>query len=97
MKKRDQFLICSLAVLACLLAVMMQSALAQTGGGYDLAWNTLEGGGMPVSTGGDYILTGTFGQSDAGAALSGDGYKLDGGFWNGSLSYQINLPLITRE
>jgi len=57
------------------------SALAQTGGSYDLTWNTIDGGGGR-STGGPYTLTGTIGQPDAGAMSGGD-YELLGGFWPG--------------
>jgi hypothetical protein len=46
--------------------------------------NTLRGsftGGGTTSTGGEYVLRGSIGQPDAGAALTGDGYTLVGGFW----------------
>lgn len=46
---------------------------AQSGGGYDLTWSTLDGGGAMFSTGGGYSLGGTLGQPDAGAASSGGG------------------------
>jgi hypothetical protein len=77
---------------------------AQAQGGYDLSWWTVDGGGGTVSDGGSqYSLTGTVGQPDAGAALTGGGYKLVGGFWNaggpakGSDANNIYLPLILRE
>ncbi len=54
--------------------------LAQTGGGYDLTWWTVDGGGGTVS-GAGYTLMGTAGQPDAGAPLTGGGYTLTGGFW----------------
>jgi hypothetical protein len=69
-------------------------AVAQTGGGYDLTWSTIDGGGGN-STGGGYQLTGTLGQSDAGATLSGGGYSLSGGFWGGvAIESKVYLPLI---
>ena len=55
---------------------------AQTGGGYDLTWNTMDGGGG-LSSGGDYSVYGTIGQPDAGAMNGGD-YSLQGGFWHAS-------------
>jgi hypothetical protein len=71
-------------------------AVAQTGGGYDLTWNTIDGGGG-TSTGGGYQLSGTLGQPDAGATLSGGVYSLSGGFWGGVLiGSQVFLPLILR-
>ena len=48
-------------------AVRASIAHAQTGGGYDLTWNTIDGGGYMFSTGGGYSLGGTMGQPDAGA------------------------------
>jgi len=56
------------------------SAFAQIGGAYDLTWNTIDSGGVMRSTGGDYELSGTIGQPDAGN-LSGGVYNLTGGFW----------------
>ena len=71
------------------------TALAQTGGGYDLTWNTIDGGGG-ISSGGAYTLSGTIGQPDAGQ-LSGGVYTLNGGFWGGVLDLsRIFLPVIMR-
>lgn len=70
-------------------------ALAQTGGGSELTWLTIDGGGG-TSTGGGYSLSGTIGQPEAGA-LSGGGYVLDGGFWAGGANrYAVYLPLVVR-
>ena len=73
-------------------------ALAQSGGGYDLSWNTVDGGGYTFSAGGDYTLGSTIGQPDAGE-LSGGGYVLGGGFWRGGAvaQYRIYLPLVLRN
>lgn len=87
---------------ALLLAVLLSLALAvgaaaQSGGGYDLSWNTLDGGGHTWSTGGSYSLGGTIGQPDAGV-LSGGSYTLAGGFWCGAaVHYGIYLPLVMRN
>lgn len=71
-------------------------ALAQSGGGYDLAWSTVDGGGYTFSSGGDYSLGGTIGQPDAGV-LSGGDYTLIGGFWgSGAVTHKLYLPLILR-
>ncbi len=56
------------------------TALAQSGGTYDLSWNTIDGGGATFSSGGSYVLGGTVGQPDAGQ-MSGGNYALAGGFW----------------
>ena len=49
--------------LLSLLLLPLNSA-AQSGGGYDLAWSTTDGGGGTSSNGG-YTLAGTIGQPDA--------------------------------
>lgn len=85
------------AVLALLLVTSV--ALAQSGGGYDLSWSTVDGGGYTFSVGGDYELGGTVGQHDAGY-MSGGGYSLWGGFWPGSAvekDYYGYLPLALRR
>lgn len=72
-------------LLACaLLAACTPSmASAQSGGAYNLEWNTLTGGGQTFATGGSYRLGGTTGQADAGV-LAGGAYSLAGGFWGSS-------------
>ena len=73
---------------------------AQTGGSYDLRWNTVDNGGG-AGVGGAYTLNGTIGQFDAGGATGGT-YTLGGGFWGGSgIPLQepvepVFLPLIRR-
>ncbi len=54
-------------------------AFAQSGGTFDLSWNTIDGGGG-TSTGGTFTLNGTAGQSDAGT-LGGGTFILRGGYW----------------
>jgi hypothetical protein len=72
-------------------------ASAQSGGGYDLTWNVIAGGGG-TSTGGAYSLSGTIGQSDASPVpLSGGSYTLNGGFWNDALNVlRLFMPVIQR-
>ena len=84
-----------LAGVLVLLAVGAAGARAQTGGGYDLTWWTVDGGGGTLS-GGGYTLMGTVGQADAGPALAGGGYALEGGFWAGAARYRVYLPLVVR-
>ena len=85
-----------LALAALLLLAGGAMVYAQTGGGYDLSWNTMDGGGAMFSTGGSYSLGGTIGQPDAGK-LSGGGYTLVGGFWSGTpAGVSIYLPLVLK-
>lgn len=86
-----------LLVLAWALLWAASTTLAQTGGGYDLTWNSIDGGGAMLSTGGGYELGGTIGQPDAGM-LSGGGYMLVGGFWGGvTSSFGIYLPVVLKN
>ena len=86
----------AIALLGALLA-LSGLALAQTGGPYDLTWNTVEGGGATFSTGGSYALGGTAGQADAGAHTGGD-YAQQGGFWvNGTVWHNAYAPVVRRQ
>src|SRR5688572_20213850 len=80
MKRPLTILLATLTLLALTLSVGL--AYGQAGGGYDLSWSTVDGGGGTFSTGGSYSLGGTIGQHDAGS-MSGGTYSLDGGFWGG--------------
>jgi hypothetical protein len=58
-------------ILLCVLLLAAGGAMAQSGGGYDLRWNTVDGGGITFATGGSYRLGGTIGQADAGLMTGG--------------------------
>jgi hypothetical protein len=47
---------------------------------YSIDWHKISGGGG-TSTNAQYSITGTIGQHDAGAPMSGGNYSLTGGFW----------------
>ncbi len=97
MKKRTHWL--QALLLATLLPGMLCAASighAQTGGGYDLTWNTIAGGGGTFSTGGGYTLGGTAGQP-GDSTLAGGGYTLSGGFWAGIPAYAAYLPLMLKS
>jgi|YNPBryunderm2012_1023409.scaffolds.fasta_scaffold01364_2 hypothetical protein len=87
-----------LLLLMALLFWLSSNAQAQSGGGYDLSWSTIDGGGATFSSGGSYSLGGTIGQADAEAMLSGGSYTLSGGFWgSGLIPYGLYLPLVLRN
>jgi hypothetical protein len=68
------------AVGAMILAALPTSARAQSGGPFDLSWSTVDGGGGTAAAG-QFELSGTTGQPDAGAApLTGGQFSLTGGF-----------------
>ena|GEM_PF-1577470 len=69
------------------------TGLAKAINGYDLSWNTVDGGGG-TSAGGAYELSGTIGQPDAGT-LSGGVYTLLGGFWGGIAAPSAPTPTAT--
>ncbi len=83
---------------ACLLLLAASTVLAQSGGGYDLSWSTVDGGGYTFSTGGVYSLGGTAGQPDAGV-MSGGIYTLSGGFWPGAAPppHRVYVPFVVRS
>jgi hypothetical protein len=81
------------------LLVFTSQVTAQTGGAYDLTWNTVDAGGGQ-NTGGLYSLDGTIGQPDAGQ-MGGGVYILGNGFWGGTIVpvAQYNtlfLPLLMK-
>ena len=90
----------TILILLLLLVGAAGVAYAQSGGGYNLEWNTVDGGGATFATGGNYNLGGSVGQPDAGT-LAGGNYILAGGFWHGgtvvSIQHMIYLPLVLRN
>ncbi len=46
-----------------------------------LDWWTVDNGGDMWTSGGDFELSGTIGQPDAGITMTGGDYELTGGFW----------------
>jgi len=67
------------------LAGSIATALAQSGGGYELLWSSQDAGAATMSGDSGDVLVGTIGQSDAGVVQSGNGgYTLRGGFWPGA-------------
>lgn len=58
-------------------------AAAPAMGQYDLSWFTIDAGGAMFTTGGDFELSGTIGQTDAGVTMTGGDFELAGGFWMG--------------
>lgn len=67
-----------LSALCLLTSVLCPPAVAQT---YSIDWHTIDGGGG-TSTGGVYSVSGTIGQPDAGAPMSGGNFSVTGGFWS---------------
>ena len=64
------------------LGILTSTALLMAAGPpeYEITRSTIDGGGVMRSTGGEFELSGTIGQSDAGV-MEGGGFELKGGFW----------------
>lgn len=70
--------------------------MAGSGGGYDLAWWSVDGGAA-IAEAGRYRLVGTAGQPDA-SFLEGGSYRLTGGFLAGAtFALELFLPLVLRQ
>lgn len=95
MKRKFIFSLVLLLVTIAVIGWTVITASAQSGGIYDLTWNSIDGGGVTSSIGGAYSLGGTIGQPDAGT-LSGGTYTLNGGFWVDTFGNRLNLPLIVK-
>ncbi|MFN0150592.1 MAG: FlgD immunoglobulin-like domain containing protein [bacterium] len=82
---RKRFAAAVVGIAAAIGITAVSPASAQTGGTYDLSWNTIDGGGATFSTGGTYSLGGTIGQYDVGTLIGGS-YVLSAGFWKGGVT-----------
>jgi hypothetical protein len=67
-------------LLACFILLHSSFCLRALGQSYSIDWYKIAGGGG-TSTGGVYSVSGTIGQPDAGASMSGGNYSVTGGFW----------------
>ncbi|MFA5240302.1 MAG: hypothetical protein WC476_11445 [Phycisphaerae bacterium] len=70
-----------LLLMTGIVAAAPVSILAMSGGDYEINWSTIDGGGG-TSAGGQYIVTGTIGQPEAGYSEGGS-YEILGGFTPG--------------
>jgi len=52
-------------------------------GSFGIDWFTIDGGGALFTTAGNFELSGTIGQPDAGPVMTGGNFELVGGFWPG--------------
>jgi hypothetical protein len=78
-------------ILLLIWLVIPASLLAQP---YQVNWYKIAGGGG-TSTNGQYSLSGTIGQHDAGGPMTGGGYSLTGGFWALYAVQTPGAPLLT--
>ncbi len=87
MDNRKSILACvlaSLSVFVCTQVALTDGKSSGVDGGFDLSWNTVDGGGG-TSSGSGFQIDGTLGQPDASTTvLTGGGFALTGGFWPGA-------------
>lgn len=84
-----------LLALIALMLLILPTAAANQETEYQLDWWTVDNGGATLATEGDYRLSGTIGQAEAGT-LTTESYRLLGGFWSGVFEYAVFLPLVLR-
>ncbi len=63
-----------------LMTLLMMTGLGLMAQNYSIDWSKIAGGGG-TSSNGQYSITGTIGQHDAGGPMTGGNYSLTGGFW----------------
>jgi hypothetical protein len=81
---RSQNIRSARAQVLLVLGVFLSASLGVAFADYTIDWYTIDGGGVMQSTGGNYELSGTIGQADAGE-MTGGTYSLAGGFWFGQM------------
>jgi hypothetical protein len=85
-----------------LVFVVTAGVLAQSGGGFNLSWSAVPGGGG-AGAGGSYTVQGAIGQHDVGGpSMRAGKFEMRSGFWSppeapAAIPPQIYLPLIIRR
>lgn len=77
-----------------ILAAMALSSSAVAAQNFTIDWYTIDGGGG-TSAGGNFSLSGTIGQPDAGETMTGAGFALCGGLWSLFAAQTANPPSLT--
>jgi hypothetical protein len=75
-------------------AVFLLPTLAIHAQSYSIDWHKVAGGGG-TSSNGQYALSGTIGQHDAGGPMTGGAFSLTGGFWSLYAIQSAGSPLLT--
>jgi len=66
--------------LLCLSTIILLLSTPTSQAQYAIDWHTIDGGGG-TGTNGQYAVSGTIGQPDAGLTMTNGSYTLTGGFW----------------
>ena len=87
---------CFVTLLTASLVIFLAAAATDS---FSIPWWTVDGGGG-TSGGGDYAISGTIGQPDAGPTMSGEDYSVVGGFLSKLIvpttQNLVYLPFVTR-
>jgi hypothetical protein len=76
-------------------ALFMLAASSLRAQSYSIDWYKIAGGGG-TSSNGQYTLSGTIGQHDAGGPMTGGNFSLTGGFWSLiSVVQTVGSPTLT--
>lgn len=76
------------------LALLSSALCFRASAQYSIGWSKVSGGGG-TSTGGEYSVSGTIGQHDAGGSMTNGNFSLTGGFWSLITAVQpTNAPFI---
>jgi hypothetical protein len=65
---------------------MVFSVVVAAGQEFRITSYTIDGGGATFTSGGEFELSGTIGQPDAGGPMTGGAFTLTGGFWTTATS-----------
>jgi hypothetical protein len=71
---------CARRIASLLAALVLTVGLTAVAQEYEITRSTIDGGGVMRSAGGEFELSGTIGQPDAGT-MTGGAFELNGGFW----------------
>jgi hypothetical protein len=77
-----------------LLLLSLVAPMAGFAQSYSIDWYKVSGGGG-TSSNGQYVVSGTIGQHDAGGPMIGGNYSLTGGFWSLYAVQTAGAPLLT--
>jgi hypothetical protein len=77
-------------------ATLLLLALTAHAQSYSIDWYKVSGGGG-TSSNGQYVLSGTIGQHDAGGPMTGGNYSLTGGFWALYAVQTLGAPVLSIE
>lgn len=76
----------NLILAVAVIGYLCGTGAAQSGGTYQITQSVIAGGGTTSSSGGQYSLAGTVGQSHGGQLTPAGSYSLHAGFWTPALS-----------